>query len=81
MAAGAMRAIVSAVDRSRSRTYVYACHSQDTFFEKCVAAKDATDWLYENLRLEKRDEAVELLRHLEVRAGGDARARVCVCIG
>jgi hypothetical protein len=36
------------------------------FYEKVFTGKDATDWLYENLRLAKRDEAVQLVLHLDV---------------
>jgi serine/threonine protein kinase/CRP-like cAMP-binding protein len=37
----------------------------NTFFEKCFTGKDATDWFYENLRLPVRDEAVQLVLHLD----------------
>mmetsp|Transcript_14989 Transcript_14989/g.25765 ORF Transcript_14989/g.25765 Transcript_14989/m.25765 type:complete len:1097 (+) Transcript_14989:29-3319(+) len=38
----------------------------DVFYEKCFTGKDATDWFYENLRLPKRDEAIQLVLHLDV---------------
>jgi CRP-like cAMP-binding protein len=38
----------------------------NTFFEKCFTGKDATDWFYENLRLPVREDAVQLVLHLDV---------------
>ena len=37
----------------------------NTFFEKCFTGKDAIDWVYENLRMPLRDEALQLVLHLE----------------